>query len=129
MATSSFITLLESRPQLHARYGAFLDAVNNSADVPDRIYDLCRARIEQIHGRQTVSDPDQADGFSDAELAALTIADKIPFQHHQLEDDEVEQLRVLLGDAACVSLLTSLAFVDVSCRLNQSLEAINVNQA
>ena len=50
------------------------------------------------------------------EAAALAVADRIPYQHHQLDDEEVAAVRQFFGDAGCVTLLTALAFFDVSCR-------------
>ena len=48
-------------------------------------------------------------------------AEKMPFQYHFIEDKEVEAIKLAFGDAGCVSLLTALAFFDVSCRLNATM--------
>lgn len=124
---NAFSDLLKLRPELQQKYVAFLEAVEENDQVAPRIYSLCRARIEQIHsGSSEYLKAEEAealnkgtlDVFSEDEQAALRVAERIPYQHHQLEDGEVAALKAAFGDAGCVSLLTALAFFDVSCRLN-----------
>lgn len=125
--TSNFDALLAMRPELHDKYRDFLDVVNHNEHVPERILKLCRARIEQIHGIPVtgLADPEQSAlekgdfaAFSEPERAALKVAERIPYQHHLVSDDEVAEVRKQLGDAGCVALMTALAFCDVTCRLN-----------
>ena len=126
----SFREILSLRPELQQRYGAFLDAVESSDQLPERILTLCRARIRQIHGAPADSvsalEAEQlaaADfsAFTEDEQVALCVAEKMPYQHHQLQDDEVDRVRSSYGEAGCVSLLTALAFFDVTCRLELTL--------
>ena len=126
----SFIEALALRPALQTKYAAFLEAIESSDAVPKRVFLLCRARIAQIHGQQTqgISAEDastlesqQLDAFSLPEQTALNAAEKMPYQHHFLEDEEVEAMKLAFGDAGCVSLLTALAFFDVACRLNATM--------
>jgi alkylhydroperoxidase family enzyme len=126
----SFIDALALRPALQTKYAAFLDAIESSDSVPERVFRLCRARIAQIHGQQpegisadeaSVLQSQQLDAFDSSEKTALAAAEKMPFQHHFLEDEEVEAIKLAFGDAGCVSLLTALAFFDVSCRLNATM--------
>jgi hypothetical protein len=126
----SFIEALALRPALQTKYAAFLDAIESSDAVPERVFRLCRARIQQIHGQQpegisaedaSMLQAQQLDTFDLSEQTALTAAEKIPFQHHFIEDEEVEAIKLAFGDAGCVSLLTALAFFDVSCRLNATI--------
>jgi hypothetical protein len=124
---NAFSDLLKLRPALQKKYVAFLQAIEENDRVGPRIFSLCRARIEQIHlGSSDYLKAVEAealnqgilDQFSEDEQAALRVAGRIPYQYHQLEDDEVAALKTAFGDAGCVSLLTALAFFDVSCRLN-----------
>lgn len=132
----AFQQLLAQRPELEQKYAAFLEAVDGNDQLPASLLALCRARIEQIHGIE----PDYPDAgiladlvsgqynrFSESEQAALKIAERIPYQHHQIEDDRVEEVRRLIGNTACVALLTALSFCDVTCRLNQTLGGLNVD--
>lgn len=112
----TFDDLLEHRPALKEKYRVFLDAVNSGGHVPGRVLDLCRSRIEQIHGIAGGSSIVKSD-LDEGELAALMLAEKIPFAHHQVEDGEVERVKAVYGDAGCVQLLTALSFFDVTARL------------
>jgi alkylhydroperoxidase family enzyme len=53
--------------------------------------------------------------------AALALADALPYNHHQVTDDEVARVRAVLGEAGTVALLTAIAFFDVECRLRRVL--------
>ena len=126
----SFIEALALRPALQTKYSAFLDAIASNDAVPERVFKLCRARIAQIHGQQvhgisaeeaTKLEFQRLDSFELSEQTALIAAEKMPYQHHFLEDEEVEAIKRAFGDAGCVSLLTALAFFDVSCRLNATM--------
>jgi hypothetical protein len=126
----SFIEALALRPAIQMKYAAFLDAIESSDAVPERVYRLCCARIAQIHGQQvhgisakeaTLLQSQRLDTLDLSEQTALIAAEKIPYQHHFLEDEEVDAIKLAFGDAGCVSLLTALAFFDVSCRLNATM--------
>lgn len=133
---SAFASLLAQRPALAEKYESFLAAVNAESSVPQRLYDLCRARIQQIHDvAPSGVDSDslarlqamELDGFTPAEAAALIVAEKIPYQHHGLLDDEIEALRQAVGNSGCVALLTAFSFYDVECRLHLTAEVLNVD--
>ncbi len=113
-----FEQALGLHPDLQQKYLAFLSTLEGGDTVPKDILALCRTRIEQIHGLV----PDEAlDHSGAAASAALAVAEYIPYQHHQLPDDAVGRVKEAFGDAGCVTLLTALAFFDVSCRLNLTL--------
>ncbi len=137
-ADSEFEGVLAHRPELQARYRAFMQSVCGDGNVPPRILELCRVRIAQIHGCAaelelsdaaaplTAAEKDQLaagqlDDFTDAEQAALAIAEMMPYAHHQLDDAAVARADERLGHAGCVALLTALAFFDVNCRLKLTL--------
>jgi alkylhydroperoxidase family enzyme len=126
----SFEQVLALRPELQRKYTSFLESITSSGDVPVRVFNLCRARVQQIHGREVsgvtaeeAGDLERQDlsRFTDAEQKALAAAERIPFQHHMLADDEVSAISNAFGEAGCVALLTALAFFDVTCRLNAAI--------
>ena len=110
----SFDELLMLLPELREKYEGFLSAVNRCDGVPEAVLSACRIRVRQIHGLEADSQPK---AFSKAEEVALTIAEKMPFQHHELLDEEVQKVKELFGDDGCVALLTAVAFFDATSRL------------
>ncbi len=137
-AESELAGVLAHRPELQVRYRAFMKSVRGDGNLPPRLLELCRVRVAQIHdcaaelalsdaaAPLTAAEKDQlAAGrlgdFSDAEQAALAIAELMPYAHHQLDDAAVKRADELLGHAGCVALLTALAFFDVNCRLKLTL--------
>lgn len=118
-----FQSLLALRPELHKKYEDFLATIEQCDAVPARIFELCRIRIRYIHG--LVGEDVVADSLTEAESSALTVAERMPYQHHQLTDDEVEAVKLNFGDDGCVALLTALAFFDVTARLESSFQMGN----
>jgi alkylhydroperoxidase family enzyme len=55
--------------------------------------------------------------FSPVERAVLAFAEKIPWQHHGVTDDDVAALRAHLADAQVVALTVAAAIFDANCRL------------
>lgn len=122
----SIEALLTLHPALGEQYRSFLATVETAGELPPRVLLLCRALIRQIHGCAPgeVTDAEaldlaagRYDRFSAPEQAALVAAERMPYQHHQLLDEEVEAVKAAFGEAGCVALLTALAFFDVTCRL------------
>ena len=114
MFDASFNELLALRPALKEKYDVFLAAVNNTDKIPAAILAQCRSKVRQVHGLEAHVESEQS---SDAENVALSIAEKMPFQHHDLLDEEIEQASALFGDDGCVTLLTAIAFFDATSRL------------
>ena len=138
-APTPFEGVLGLRPELLARYRTFYASLWNDARVPRRTLELCRLRIAAIHDcQQEWQARDAAAPCNDLELAALgrgefarftadeqaalAIAEQMPFGHHNISDAEVERVRVALGSAGAVALLTAIALFDVSCRLKLTLD-------
>lgn len=119
-----FQSLLALRPELQKKYQDFLSVVENNESVPDQVYDLCRARIQHIHGLRA----EDVASTNEAETAALVAAERIPYQHHQLSDEEVDALKAAFGDQGCVALLTALAFFDVTCRLEATFNSSQMSE-
>lgn len=124
------MTLPALDADLANRYRKFLDAIERQGSVPERVLLLCRNRIRQIHGLDVDGLSEQEamnlqqqrlTDFTEQERLALTLAELMPFDHHAVEDDQVEAARQAFGNAGGVSLLTALAFYDVNCRFELSL--------
>ena len=131
--------VLAKAPTLLRKYTDFLSSFKADGLVPERILEMCHLRIAWIHGlplrgrgQDLGTHLDEAlveklvsgdvSGFSAVEKAALALAEKIPFAHHQIEDAEVAAVSLHLKPSGCVSLLTALAFYDVNCRLTLACE-------
>ena len=138
-ATTALESALAHRPELLERYRAFYASFWEDGLVPRRMLELCRLRIAAIHDCEAewlVRDPEAGldpqalaelragsfAGFAAAEAIALQMAEQIPFAHHQISDEQVAAVKQALGEPGCVSLLTALAFFDVSCRLRLALD-------
>lgn len=130
-AATDLSTVLGARPELLSRYDAFYSTLCRSESVPDRLRELCRLRIAAVHGcdeewRQRDGHCSQAEltalergdftVFSAEEQTVLAVADTIPFNHHGLQDDQVQAVQAILGNRGTVALLTACAFFDVVCR-------------
>lgn len=138
-AATAFESALAHRPELLERYRAFYGSFWEDGLVPRRTLELCRLRIAAIHdcaAEWLVRDPQagvqpeelvnlRSGSFTDfapAEQVALQLAEQLPFAHHQITDAQVGAVKDALGEPGCVSLLTALAFFDVSCRLRLALD-------
>lgn len=130
-----FEAVLGLRPELLELYRAFYGQLWDTAAAPPRLLELCRLRIAALHGcdaeaaiRQPAASvtgeqvaaldrwPD-APCFSEVERAALAVAEKMPWQHHAIDDGEVAALRAHLDDAEAIALLVAMALFDATCRL------------
>jgi len=125
--------LLASRPRLAELYGNFYRSLWNGA-VDRRVLELCRLRIAAIHdcaaerdirdaavslsaAERTALDSGDPAPFDAASRAALALAERMPFDHHGITDQEVATAERHFGADGTVTLLTALAFFDVTCRL------------
>ena len=126
--------LLAHRPPLLEGYRKFYAALWQEGLVSARVLEICRLRIAAIHdcaaewhirdsGVQLGDDEvdailrGEAGCFDEGERAALSAAERIPYQHHEMTDDEVAALKQAFGDGGCVSLLNALVLFDANCRL------------
>lgn len=131
--------VLGQRPELLERYRAFYQTFWEDGLIQRRTLELCRLRIAAIHDcAQEWSIRDAQVGLDDVELAALksgewslfsaaeqvalNIAEQIPYQHHQITDEQMNDADRELTTAGAVSLLTACAFFDVNCRLRIVLD-------
>jgi len=140
-APTRFEAVLGHRPELLRRFRAFYGALWSDDRVPRRVLELCRLRIAAIHGceaewlirdARVALEPDalaalregRFDAFPPAEQAALAVADRLPYAHHQVTDEQVTVLSRAYGAAGAVNLLTALAFFDVIGRLKLVLDVV-----
>jgi alkylhydroperoxidase family enzyme len=138
-AQTALEAALSHRPELLERYRAFYGSFWEDGLVPRQILELCRLRIAAIHDcdaewqvrdAQVELTPAQLaglrsgrfDAFAEDQRVALELAEQLPFAHHAVTDAQVAAVQDLLGEPGCVSLLTALAFFDVSCRLRLVLD-------
>ena len=130
--------LFAHRPELLRRYKAFYASLWEGGVLPRRVLELCRLRIAAVHGcaqEWAVRDAEaqlsaaevaaleagDCTGFSPAEQAALAVAEQFPFQHHEIDDPAVAEVRAAFGAKGAVALLIALAFFDVACRWKLAL--------
>ena len=111
----------------------FLGQLEADEAVPSRLRELCRAQIEVVHGQQPIISDVVTESVVDAlkrgelttfagvELAALSIASNIPYNHHAVSDADVTEVTSYLGEQGCVTLLTQCAFWDVQARWRATL--------
>ncbi len=134
-APSAFEGVLGLRPELLQLYRAFYSTLWKPDLVPAGLIELCRLRIATVHACDAelairhantgVTDEQvavvtgwyTATCFSPVERAVLAFAEKIPWQHHGVTDDDVDALRSHLTDAQVVALTVAAAMFDANCRL------------
>ncbi len=131
----SLEALLSTRPDLlepHRRYYArvFEDDV-----APADLLELGRLCVATVHGCDAelaircpgagVSDAQvaalprwrEADCYTDLQRAALALAEKMPFRHKEVTEEDVAPLREALGEPRTVGLFVALGLFDATCRL------------
>ena len=127
--------VLGRSPRLLAAYRDFYGGFWDREILPARLVELVRLRVAQMHAceaelaiRDAQSGVDDATVealhswpdsglFDDAERAALTYSEQIPFAHHQITDAQVDEVTQHLGDQGFVALAMLATFVDANCRL------------
>jgi alkylhydroperoxidase family enzyme len=134
-----FEAVLALRPELLHLYRDFYRRLWTDEPAPATLLELGRLRIAQVHdcpaevairhARADVNDArvaalaqwSTADCFSAVEQAVLRIADKVPYQYHDISDGEVAALRRHLSDPQVVGLMLALTLFDAHCRLRLAL--------
>lgn len=132
--------VLSHRPELRDLYKRFYGGLWEESDVPRDLLELCRLRIAQLHacdaelavrdGQSGVTDEQVAalegwrtsDLFTPGQQAALALAEKMPWEHHQIEDAEFNRLREFLSEKEAVGLTLGMALFDAICRLRLFFE-------
>lgn len=131
---TSWSSLLARHPALAPGYQAFYRSLWRDGGLDRRVLECCRLRIAAIHdcdAEWRVRDPavilssaeqaalrhGECGPFPPAQRAALQLAERMPFDHHGMEDAEVTAAREHFGAAGTVQLLLALAFFDATCRM------------
>ncbi len=139
IANATYEELLTAQPALAQDFTVFLDAIWNEGVVSQRLLELTRLRIAAIHDCEPewavrrISEPldelllthlkrGDYSLFPPQEIAVLNIAEKIPFQPHEVTDEEIEIVKGILGEPAAISLLTAMSLFDATCRLKGIFE-------
>ena len=133
-------------PKMVEQYGEFLAALDGEEDVPARVLTLCSLRVAAIrdevdqwivrnaaHGLTSTELDAVVRGhfgaFDAAELAALTLAERVPMAWHELTDEETAEVAEHFGPKGCVTLMTAIAYFDVNGRLEATLSSIAADPA
>lgn len=132
-APAALRSLLSGRQLLAQKFQHFQNAFHEEGHLDARLLELCRARIDTLHGITAATDLDEATAkqiargdfshFSQLEQQALSVAEQIAIDAHGVSDQQVHQLNELMGEAATVSLMTAASMHDASIRLQQVLSA------
>jgi alkylhydroperoxidase family enzyme len=139
--------LLSIRPDLGERYDAMIERLWHSG-VDATLLELCRIRIAQLVGdaagatlrtpqglgpgssEQRVGQlPDwrRQSSFSEAERAALTVAEQFVVDVHGVSDDQFAALVAHHGSAGAVALATAFGLFDGQSRFRLALSAPGVH--
>ena len=131
--------VLGIRPELRDLYRNFYGKLWDDDLVPANLLELCRLRIAQIHDCDTEwevrhSEAEVSDAqieklqnwegnrlFSPVEQAVLRFAEKMPWQHHEITDEDFETMRVHLSEPEVVALTVACGLFDANCRLRIAL--------
>lgn len=131
--------VLNHRPELAQQYAAFIDCIWAQPSPSRRVLELCHRRITAIHGQSPQPSMDYGVAltgdelkslqrgdfapFSADEQLALAVAELMPYNHHAVTDVQMHACEQAFGAAGAVNLLVALAFFDVNCRLQLTLQA------
>ncbi|MCY3505444.1 MAG: carboxymuconolactone decarboxylase family protein [Chloroflexi bacterium] len=137
--SAPFDAALGLRPELRDLYAAFYGKLWDEELLPASLLELCRLRVAQLHDCEAelavrhaesgvrdaqveaLADWAGSDLFSEQEQAALTLAEKMPWQHHDLTDEEYANLNAHFGESGVVALTIGVALFDANCRLRLAL--------
>ena len=130
-----FDAALGLRPELRDLYAAFYGKLWDEELLPASLLELCRLRVAQLHDCEAelavrhreagvsaeraaaLANWAESDLFNEAERTALALAEKTPWRHHELTDDEFAAVRERFGEAGAVALTIGVALFDANCRL------------
>ena len=138
-AVDSFEAVLSQRPELATLYRTYYGGLWEKSPVPADILELARLRIAEIHEcdaelaiqheaaglsqaqRDALANWQASPLFSDGQRAALGLAERIVWEHHQITDEESGAVRQHLGDAGLVAFTVAISLFDANCRLKLAL--------
>ena len=124
-------SMLSGRADLAAKFQNFQNAYHEEGLLDAHLLELCRARIDVLHGveSETTLDPALAELIAHGSFAslavheqhALSVAEQLAIDAHGVTDQQVSQLNNMLGEAATVTLLTAVSMHDARIRLQHVL--------
>ncbi len=135
-----FDAALGLRPELRDLYRAFYGKLWDERLLPAALLELCRLRVAQLHKCEAelavrhasagvnserivaLAEWPQSDRFDARERAALAVAEKMPWRHHEITDGEYAELHAQLGEEGVVALTVAVALFDANCRLRLALD-------
>jgi len=142
------VEMLADRPQLAEKFQHFQNAFHEEGALDPRMLELCRARIDALHGVNHTSAPGaeqdaglldgesrrqiaagQFHAFTQQEQQALSLAEQLAIDAQGVSDEQVAAVNNALGEAAAVSLLTAVSMHDAAIRLQKVLEPFNNRSA
>jgi alkylhydroperoxidase family enzyme len=137
---SAFEGFLAERPELLQLYRSFYASLWDHAPIDPALLEICRLRIAALHGCDSelglayagsnvtagqVANLDSwetSNQFGPVERAALRLAERMPWNHHDITDSEVADACQHLGEPATVALIVALALFDARCRLRLAFD-------
>ena len=108
------VTMLAERPEFLEGFAQFLGALRDERLLEPALYDRLRGQIASAHGDGPPLAPSSDE--NERMRTLLAYADKIPFAHHAITDDEAADVRALLGDAGYVAFTVAAALFDAITR-------------
>lgn len=106
--------VLAERPELRDGFARFLGALQNEHVLEPGLFDRLREHIALAHG-DAPNSAASSDG-SERMRTLLAYAEKIPFAHHAITEDESAGVRAILGDEGYVSFSVAVALFDAIAR-------------
>lgn len=144
-AQSPLEGVLRWTPDLLDAFKAYYFSFWKESLLPADILEMLRIRIAQIHGctselairypgaelddgrRTALAKWRDADCFSEKERVLLAYAEKIPFEHHFISDEEAAAVREHLSDPEFVAFTVALSLFDALARLRLAFALIANN--
>lgn len=119
-------TVLGERPELLEGFARFLGALSDEHLLEPALYDRLHSQIASAHRDGSPLAPSSDD--PERMRTLLAYAEKIPFAHHAISDDEAAGVRAILGDARYVAFSVAAALFDAGVRA-QRVHEQSVNKA
>jgi len=124
---SELLAMLNGRLELAGKFQHFQNAFHEEGLLNEKLLEMCRVRIDTLHGNQATTTLDAnthtlvREGrfatFSEVEQKALVVAEHIAIDAHGVTDKQTSELVAVLGEPATVSLITAASMHDATARL------------
>jgi len=131
---AALLSLMAGRAGIAQRFSHFMNSFHEEGCLEIRLLELCRARIDALHGVQGRSTLDAKtsqlinqgsfSSLASIEQRAVAVAEQLALDAHGVTDIQVAELTAELGEAATVSLLTAASMHDATIRLHKTLHSL-----